>query len=64
MSRELKSEHAAELEQAVKMEREAAEARHVAVLQQAKSSRELEAKQQAEQQVTYDSTTTRCLDYR
>lgn len=46
MSDELKSKHAAELEAAVQAEREAAEARHVAVLQQAKASRQQETEQQ------------------
>ena len=46
VSDELRSKHAAELEAAVQAEREAAEARHVAVLQQAKTSRQQETEQQ------------------
>lgn len=51
VSRELKSKHAAALEEAVKVEREAAEARHVAVLRQAKASREQEAARQVNNSV-------------
>lgn len=46
VSDELRSKHMAALEEAVKVEREAAEARHVEVLRQAQASREQEAEQQ------------------